>query len=383
MRNAVIGLVIGLVLGVVTGATVIAPRLAPPAPGPHADATPEAGRDPLPPRPVAAPAPPSPAGPAVRWRLASAHGASVPQLGTLAKRLEREIWRVSAGDIEIRFHPPGGLVAPSEMFEAVASGAIDAAFSSPGLWADRMPALQLFAAVPFGPDAEETLAWFYFGGGKALYEELHHAHGLHGVACGLVAPGGAGWFRRPIQVVEDLRGLRMRFTGLGAKVLGRLGVQTRPLAGGDIFLAFEAGSIDAAAVSVPIVDWKLGLQRLAKHYYFPGWHRPATILGLMVERQRWESLTAVSKAQIESVCGDNVRHGLAEGEAAQFVALKALATEGVEFHRWPREIMEALETAWAEVAAEEVAADPDFARVWESLAAFRREHAIWRELSRR
>ena len=367
MRNTIIGIIIGVVVGVVVGATVIAPRLAP-----QADAPP-----PAPPAPPSKPAPPEPS---VRWKMASAYGASLPQLGTLAKRVTREIRRVSGSAIEIKFHEPGALVPPPETFYAVASGAVDAAFSSPGDWGDKIPALHLFSAIPFGPAAGEYLAWIYFGGGKELFDGILHHRNIHGVFCGLIAPEAAGWFRRRIRTFDDLEGVRMRASGLGAKVLRKLGVQTRRLSGGDIFVALESGAIDAAEFSMPAIDLKLGFHQMARNYYFPGWHQPSTLFALMINLDKWDALSTTHKAQIEAVCGDNVRHGLAEGEALQFAALKELQADGVWIQRWPDDILEALEAAWREVAAEEAAADADFATVWRSLTVFRDDYAIWKEL---
>ena len=380
MRNTIIGIIIGIVVGVVVGATVIAPRLAPTAPD-APTSEPAATAEPAPaPEPAVTAARAPESEPAVRWKMASAYGASLPQLGTLAKRVTREIRRVSGGAMEIKFHEPGALVPPPETFDAVASGAVDAAFSSPGDWGDKIPALYLFSAVPFGPAAGEYLAWIYFGGGKELFDDIVRRRNIRGVFCGLIAPEAAGWFRRQIRTFDDLEGVRMRASGLGAKVLGKLGVQTRRLSGGDIFVALESGAIDAAEFSMPAIDLKLGFHQMARNYYFPGWHQPSTLFALMINLDRWDALSTTHKAQIESVCGDNVRHGLAEGEALQFAALKELQADGVRIERWSDDILEALEAAWREVAAEEAAADADFATVWRSLTAFRDDYAIWKEL---
>lgn len=386
MRNTVIGIVVGVIVGVVIGATVIAPSLAPafrdaatrqarPPPGaaPGSEAEPSVTVD-------LAPAPP--AASEVRWKMASAYSGSLPQLGGLAKRLEKEIWRVSGGAIEIGFHEPGALVPPLEMFEAVGSGAIDASFSSPRFQAGRIPALELFSAVPFGPSAGEYLAWIYFGGGRQLFEEITRRNNIHGVFCGLIASEASGWFRKEIRVLEDLEGLRMRITGLGAKVMEKLGVEIRTLEEGSIFVALENGAIDAVEFSMPAIDLKLGFHRMARHYYFPGWHQPSTLFALMINLDKWRALPPTGRAQIEAVCGDNVRHGLAEGEALQFAALKEFLARGVEIHRWPKVILEAMEAAWRQVVAEEAAADEDFQRVWQSLSAFREDYSIWKELGR-
>ena len=268
--------------------------------------------------------PPTPGPTTVHWKMASAYPSSLPQLGTLAKKLDWDIWRVSDGLLEVKFYEPGALVPPLEMFDAVRAGVVDAAFSSPGFWGNKLPALQLFAAIPFGPSAQEFLAWIYFGGGQELFNEIYNANGIHSIFCGLIAPEAAGWFRKRIRTVGDLKGLKMRFFGLGAKVMQKLGVVTSQLTSGDIYMAFESGEIDAAEFSMPAIDLKLGLHRMIKNYYFPGWHQPSTLFELMINLKKWEALPTAARAQIMAVCGDNIRFGLAEGAASQFKALKEL-----------------------------------------------------------
>ena len=382
MRNAVIAVIVGLVVGIVVGVTVVSPRLEL-ASGDDAKTskTGVQGR-----RPAGESiatiglAAGTATAAAVQWKMASAYSARLPQLGTLAKRLETQVWRVSGGTMEIRFHEPGTLVPADQIFDAVASGAIDAAFASPASLTGRASALDLFSAVPFGPTAGEYLAWIEFGGGQALMESLYRRHNIQAVACGLLAPEASGWFRKEIRVADDFKGLRMRITGLGARVMEKLGVVTVPLAGGDIFVALEDGSLDAAEFSMPAIDRFLGLERLAKNYYLPGWHQPATLFPLIVNLDQWEKLEAIQKTRVEVVCGDNLRYGLAEGEALQFAALRNLQAKGVRVRRWPRPILEALERAWRDVVDEKTLADADFRRVWNSLAAFRKDYAIWREL---
>jgi len=379
MRNVIVGIVIGVVIGVVFGSTVVAPKLTSNSPSARLKQLPVSQK---PSNKVAAgPLVPSKStDPIVRWKMASAYGSSLPQLGTLGKRLETKIFHVSNGRIQIKFYEPGTLVPPLEMFDAVAAGAIDAAFSTPNYWEQRIPALQLFSAVPFGPTAGEFLAWIEFGGGNEMFKKIYAKHGIHSLYCGITAPSGSGWFRKPIHSVKDFKGLKMRFTGLGAKVVQKLGVDTKKLKEGDIFLALENGLIDGVQYSSPSIDAKLGFHEMAKHYYLPGWQQPATLIELMINADRWNALTKTAKAQIESVCGDNVRYGLAAGEARQFTALKNLHAKGVKIHRWTPEIMAALKGAWKEVVTEESAANKQFKKIWKSLNDFRQDYAIWREL---
>lgn len=379
MRNAIIGIVIGTVIGVVVGATLLAPKLntnsVAQADAPIEHLTPPALTDTTPADVV-----PAIDGPAVSWNMASAFPGTMPQLGTLGRRIEHEIWRVSDGQMEIVFHDPGTLVPTSDIFDAVSSGTVDAAFTSPRMWQAKVPALQLFGSVPFGPDPSEYLAWIYFGGGRELFEELYASHNIHSVFCGMLVPEAAGWFRDQVTTVDDLRGLKVRADGLEASVFKKLGAIPEPLDDGEAFAAMENGSIDAASFSLSKPEIKLGLPDLAKHSYFPVWQQPATLYELMVNLDAWKALTPTAQAQVEAVCGDNVRYGLAEGEATQFAALKKLYASGVKIHRWPHEVVKALETAWNEVATENAAKDDDFRKVWDSLSAFRRDYSIWQEI---
>ena len=360
MRTLMIAIV-ALIVGGAIGTYVLAPRTQ------HAaqSATTEVGGNSL-----AAP---------VSWKMAGAFPASLVQLGTLGKRYEALINEVSGGNIEIRYFEPGALVPTLEIFDAVSTGAVDAGWSGSGFWAGKVPALQFFTTVPFGPEAGEYLAWLEFGGGRQLFEEIYAPHNIHPIHCGMISPEGSGWFREEITTIDDLRGLKMRFFGLGGKVVEKLGVSAQLLAPGDIFPALELGTIDAAEFSMPAIDLDLGFHQIAKHYYFPGWHQPSSLLELIVNKDKWDALSPRQQSLVEMACGDSIRWGIAEGEAIQFGALQELQSKGVTLHRWSPEILAALESAWQEVVAEESAKDADFARVWESLSAFREDYVLWRE----
>jgi TRAP-type mannitol/chloroaromatic compound transport system substrate-binding protein len=220
----------------------------------------------------------------------------------------------------------------------------------------------------------------YYGGGKELMSELYAQHNIVSITCGVIAPEASGWFRKEITSVDDLKGLKMRFFGMGAKVMEKIGVSTQLIAGGDIFPALERGTIDATEYSMPAIDLNLGFYQVAKHYYFPGWHQQSTLFDLMISKKKWGELSDVQKAQLEVACGDNFREGLAEGEAIQGKALTELKAKGVAIHRWPPKILDELNNAWLEVANELSASNPNFKKVWDSLQKFRGEYAIWKEL---
>ncbi len=316
----------------------------------------------------------------VRWKMASTFPGSLTQLGTGGKFVEKQINEVSGGSFRIKFFEPKALVPPFEIFDAVAKGAIDAGWSASGYWVGKIRAAGFFTAVPFGPSAGEYMAWLEHGGGQEIWDGLYAPHGVKGIPCAMIAPEASGWFREEIKSVDDLKGLKMRFFGLGAKVMEKMGVSTQLLAGGDIFPALERGTIDATEFSQPAIDLKLGFYQLAKHYYFPGWHQQSSILEVLVNLEKWNALSGTQKAQLNIVCKANMQNMLAEGEAIQIAALKELRAKGVMIHRWPDAMLDTLKKAWLEVVSEESAKDADFKRTWESLSAFRKDYATWKDL---
>ncbi|WP_374764558.1 TRAP transporter substrate-binding protein [Yunchengibacter salinarum] len=319
----------------------------------------------------------TPALQAVDWRLSSTYPSTLLQIGTMGKKLTEKLSALSGGRMKLNFHEPGVLAPPFETFDAVSYGAIEAGWSTSGYWAGKEPALQLFSAVPFGPRAAEYLAWFDHGGGRELFEEIYHRHNIHGLICGLTPPEAAGWFREPINSAADFKGRKIRFFGLGGKVLEKLGAAPQLIPGGEIFQALELGAIDGTEYAMPAVDYRMGFYQVAKHYYFPGWHQQSTFFELIINLDSWRGLSDHQQLIIETACSANVRAGLSEGEALQTEAMQKLEAKGVIFHTFSNETLAALRQAWQEVLTDLKAQDETFARVWASLQAFREKYDAW------
>ena len=316
----------------------------------------------------------------VRINLASAFPSSLTLIGEAAPKLAKKLDRLSNHTLELRVNEPGALVPALQAIQATSQGSVDAAWSNGGFFASTDSAFNMFASVPFGPGIPEYIAWMYHGGGLTLSRELFGKHGIHNIPCAIIPPEASGWFRKEIKTVGDLKGLKMRFFGLGAKTMAKLGVATQLLAPGDIFQALQLGTIDATEFSVPTADMKFGFYQVAKFYYFPGWHQQATFLELYVNKKRYDSLTDQHKAMLEAACGELLRDVVAEGEATQWKAMTEMRDKhGVKIMRWSPEIMAAIEKAWNEVIAEESKASANFKRVYDSYAKFRSDYAVWRE----
>ena len=315
----------------------------------------------------------------VRWKMQSTFGSNLSVLGESGARFSEVIDRVSGGTIRFEFFEPNALVPSLEGFDAVRAGSIDALWGTAGYHTGKIPALAFFTAVPFGPDPDEIMAWLYFGGGHEIYDRVYAEQGLKGLHCGIISPEASGWFRNPIETPDQLAGLKMRFFGLGAQVMQKLGVNTQLLAAAEIYPALERGVIDATEFSMPSIDLDLGFYQVAKNYYFPGWHQQASILELLLNKGQWEGLSDQHRAMIEAVCGDNIRYSLARAEARQGKALAELEGKGVQIRQWSPEMLDALQRAWDDVIAEQSKTDPVFKEVYENYAAFREEYAKWKD----
>lgn len=313
--------------------------------------------------------------------VASTFPGTMPVLGEVSRKLPEQVRRMSGGSLVLTFHEPNTLVPAANTVKAVADGRVAAAWAGAGWFASSDSAFNMFSSVPFGPAMGEYLAWLYKGGGLELARAMFHEKGVHNIPCGMIPPEASGWFRKEINNVEDLKGLRMRFFGLGARIMQKHGVITEQLAPGEIYEALLEGKLDAAEFSLPAMDKPLGFSKVAKYYYFPGWHQQATLFDLYVNKSVWDGLPAQHQATIETACGDMMRDMIATGEAVQWQAMKELQEEGVQLKRWPPEILVSFEDAWFEIVKEESKKNPNFARVYKSYAEFRENYAIWKHFS--
>src|SRR5215211_5513665 len=316
----------------------------------------------------------------VRWKMQSAFGSQLPHLGTSAVRFSKNVERLSGGKLEIKFFEPGALIPPLECFDAVSKGSIESCWTTPGYHTGKYPSLAFFTTVPFGPSVGEFLAWKWFGGGNKLRDEIYAKHDLVAVDCFCIGPETSGWFRQEVKSIDELKGLKMRFFGLGAQVMQKLGVSTQLLAAADIYPALERGVIDATEFSMPAMDVKLGFHQIAKFNYFPGWHQQVSCSHLLINKKAWDALSDQNKAIIDVAANAQVIYTYAETEATQFDVMAEMRDKHkVQVKRWSDKDLAAFEKAWLEVIQEESAKDPLFKKVADHYLDFRKRYAIWGE----
>jgi TRAP-type mannitol/chloroaromatic compound transport system substrate-binding protein len=314
----------------------------------------------------------------IRWKMQSAFGSTLTHLGPSGVRFSKDIERMSGGKFEVKFYEPGALIPPLECFDAVSKGSIESCWTTPGYHTGKYPSLAFFTTVPFGPGFGEFLAWKWFGGGNKLREEIYAKHDLFAVDCFCIGPETSGWFRQEVKSVEELKGLKMRFFGLGAQVMQKLGVSTQLLAAADIYQALERGVIDATEFSMPAMDMKLGFHQIAKFNYFPGWHQLVSCSEFLMNKKAYDALPDTHKAMIEVAANAQVAVTYAETEATQFDVMAEMRDKHkVQVKRWSDKDLAAFEKAWLEVIQEESAKDPLFKKVADHYLDFRKKYAIW------
>ncbi len=318
----------------------------------------------------------------VNLTLASAFPSNMPFIGSLGPQMIERIKIISDNNITIKYHEPGALVPTIKLFDAISSGEIDSALSSSLFWHRKSPAFELFGAVPFGPDIISYLVWFRQRGGQNLYEALYSRYNIHSMVCGATAGTGAGWFNREISELNDLKKSKIAANGLISQVYKNVGAKTIQLAPDELLSALRTKAIDAVAFSTPTIDQNIDLTQHLKYYYFPGWFQRAGFIDLMINLERWNSLTKNQQNIIETACSSNINLSIAASEAGQFGALKKIINKGVEIKIIPVEVVKSLQKAWLFTAESQSKSNKDFRQILESLNKFRANYSIWRELSR-
>ena len=304
-----------------------------------------------------------------------------PGLGTSAERFAKRVEAASGGKLRIKVYGAKEIVEPFEVLDAVASGAGDLTHDTSYYWFGKDPAFVYFAVVPFGLTADEHFTWLKWGGGQELWDELGAAHGVKPLANLNTGAQMGGWFKKPIERASDLQGLRIRYPGLGGQMMARLGATPVNIPGGELFTSLQSGNIDGLEWIAPWNDLAFGFHRVAKHYYYPGFHEMGHALSSYVNAKVWSGLSEVERAIMQNAADAEYITSLAEYNARNLSALNALISKhGVQLHEWPAEIIEKMKSMAPEVLEESAAKSPLATKVHKSWIAFRDSQRKWHEI---
>ncbi|MEL7022505.1 MAG: TRAP transporter substrate-binding protein [Pseudomonadota bacterium] len=317
-----------------------------------------------------------------RWKMVTTWPPNLPGLGSGATNLAKRIETASGGRLKIRVYAAGELVPAFEVFNAVSQGTAEIGHGAAYYWKAKVEAAQLMTTVPFGLNAAEMDAWMYYGGGLELWRELYAPFNLVPFPAGNTGAQMGGWFNREVNAVTDLKDLKMRIPGMGGEALRRAGGLPVNLPGGELFTALQTGNIDATEWVGPYNDVTFGFPRIARYYYYPGWHEPGPTLEAMVNQEAWNALPE-DLQEIVRVCCQSVNCDmLAEYTWRNAEALETLAENpDVEIRRFPDEVLTTLRGHMQWVMDELVARDEKARKIYESLDAFRTRSARYQEIT--
>jgi len=316
------------------------------------------------------------------WTLLSTAPRGLPGPGTGAQRFAERIEAMSAGRLRIRVRGAGEVVGAFEVFDSVVAGDAQLGHGAAFYWRGKVPEAVFFAAVPFGLNAQETNGWLYHGGGLDLWRELYAPFGLIPFPAGNSGPQMAGWFDRPLESLDDLRGMKMRILGLGAEVFERAGGVPVALPADAVFNAMQTDVIDAVEWVGPYNDLPFGLFQVARYYYYPGWQEPGPPLELIVNEEAWGRLPKDLQAIVAAAARAMNEEMLAEYTARNPAALRALVDEhGVELRPLPREVLQELRVLSDAVLADMASVSPLARRIHASYTAYGASVRAWHAIS--
>lgn len=316
------------------------------------------------------------------WRMVTSWPRDLPGPGMNARRLAERIDAMSGGRLTVQLYAAGELVPALQVLDAVYGGTAEMGHTASLYWTGKAPAAAFFTTVPFGLTPLEHAAWIEHGGGQELWDELYAPFGIKPFMAGNSSMQMGGWFRRPVESLAGLKGLRIRAAGFSADIFRRLGALPVVLGVPDMFPALQNGTVDAVEFLGPASDRAQGFHQVARHYYWPTFTKPNGTAEALVSRAAWEALPPDLKAVVANACAAENQFTLTESDWRDAEALELLVRkEGVELHRWPRDIVEAAREASEALLAGFDAAGGIDRQIYRSYIAARERSQLWSRAS--
>src|SRR5436309_988469 len=315
--------------------------------------------------------------PEVRWRLTASWPKSLATMYGACETFAQHVSEATDRKFQVQAFAAGEIVPGLQVLDAVQNGTVEIGHSAMYYYIGKDPSWALFCAVPFGLNGRQQNAWFYDGDGLKLMNEFTKKFNVHPLVAGNTGAQMGGWFRKEINTVDDLKGLKFRIGGWAGKTLQKLGVVAQQIAGGDIYPALEKGTIDAAEWVGPYDDEKLGFYKVAPYYYYPGWWEGSAQLSFYASAPEFEKLPALYKRALETATIEAHTNMMAKYDTVNPQALARLLEDGVKLRPFSKEIMEACFKATQEAYADESAKNPSFKKIFDDWRVFRNNEAAW------
>lgn len=316
--------------------------------------------------------------PAVRWRMASSFPKSLDTLWGAAELISRRVSALTAGKFQISVHAAGEIVPAFQVLDAVQAGTVEMGQSALYYFVGKDPAWAVACAVPFGLNARQYDAWWHELGGEKVFNEFAgRTAGVTAILAGNTGAQMGGWFRKEIPTVEDIKGLKFRIAGIAGQVFAKMGAVPQQIPGGELYPALEKGTIDAAEWVGPYDDEKLGLAKVAKYYYYPGFWEGGPALHALVNNKALAALPPEFRAALEAACAEAHLYMMARYDAQNTQAVRRLVAGGAQLRAFSRPVMEAAYKAWQEVHAELGARSADYKKLADHYFGVQKDMVTW------
>jgi TRAP-type mannitol/chloroaromatic compound transport system substrate-binding protein len=261
--------------------------------------------------------------------------------------------------------------------DAVQAGTVEVGHTPPYYYFGKDPAFAFGTSISFGMTQRQNFAWWYFGGGAEAMAPLFKEYGCVAFPAGGTGCQMGGWFRKEIKSVEDLKGLKFRVGGMAGLVLSKVGVVPQMIGAPDIYPSLEKGTIDGAEWVGPYDDEKLGFNKVAQYYYYPGWWEAGPMGITLVNDKKWNELPKAYQSALVTACGEACTWMVAKYDAQNPPALRRLVASGTKLRPFPRNVMEACERAAYELYDELMAKSAHWKRIYPAWKKFRDEEFLW------
>ena len=315
--------------------------------------------------------------PEIKWRMTCSWPKSLDTLFGAAEQMAKAVAAATDNKFQIQVFAGGEIVPALQVVDAVQNGTVECGHSASYYYFGKDPTFAFGTSVAFGPNARLNQGWFTLGGGKEVLNEFYKKYNQIALLTGNTGCQMGGWFRKEINTVDDLKGLKFRIGGFPGRVLQKLGAVPQQIAGGDIYPALEKGTIDAAEWVGPYDDEKLGFYKIAPHYYYPGWWEGGSMLFTFINLDKWNALPKNYQAILEQAAAYANQWCLAKYDELNPAALKRLLANGVKLHGFSPAIMEACYKAAKELHAEIAKENASFKKVEDSMNAFTNNAYQW------
>ncbi len=313
----------------------------------------------------------------IRWRLTSSFPKSLDTIYGAAETFARKVKDMTGGKFEVSVHANGELVPSAGLVDAVQNGTVEMGHTAPYYYFGKNDAFALGCAIPFGLNSRQMTAWQYDGNGLKLMREFYSGYGFISFPMGNTGAQMGGWYRKEIKTVADMKGLKFRVGGFAGKVTGRLGTVSQNIPGGEIYQALEKGTIDAAEWVGPYDDQKLGFNKVAPFYHYPGWWEGGPQLDLFVNNKAYDGLSAEYKAIVESAAAYAHTEMQARYDARNPTALKQLVAGGTKLVAFPKPVLDAAFKEAMALYSEVSESNPVFKKIYDDYSNFRRDANLW------